>query len=290
MEEEAADSFNRTSTVLPPIPSGHYEVSFLEAPATPTPQTSHIEILGSGDAEVIEATFKSPDRHDSLDPHRDLHSISSAVILGSSKTPTDTHTARVQLPITSSEPEELLETGFESDVFARSTMEDALASPAKFPTQSPGDISSDGSRDTSPVRRAEPEILSRSSRALIKEYFTEATAIRLAPGHPTFALNEGQICNIQKAVANESARVSFDMLDSVVEKAKRLNLGECSHGLNLCSHSGRRNPLFVTDSETDLPTRESSTTRGGFTSDTAQAVAALVHVLATLDLPPAKLP
>ena len=81
------------------------------------------------------------------------------MIPGSSKTPTDTHTARVQLPITSSESEELLETGFESDVFARSTMEDALASPAKFPTQSPGDISSDGSRDTSPVRRAEPEIL-----------------------------------------------------------------------------------------------------------------------------------
>ena len=58
------------------------------------------------------------------------------------------------------------------------------------------------------------------------------------------------------------------MLNSVVEKAKRLNLGECSHGRNLCSHSGRRNPLFVTDSETDLPTRDFSATRGGFTSDT----------------------
>ena len=59
MEEETTDSSNRTPTVLLPNLSGHYEVSFLEAPATPTPQTSHIEILGSGDAEAIEATFKS---------------------------------------------------------------------------------------------------------------------------------------------------------------------------------------------------------------------------------------
>ena len=61
------------------------------------------------------------------------------------------------------------------------------------------------------------------------------------------------------------------MLNSVVEKTSRLNLGGCSHDRNPRTLSGRRNPLFVTDSETDFPTRESSTSRGGFTSDTAQS-------------------
>ena len=71
-------------------------------------------------------------------------------------------------------------------------MQDALVAPTNFPRQRLGDISSDASCNTSPLREAGPETLSSSSRELIKQYFSEVTTFRLPPGHSTIALNEGQ--------------------------------------------------------------------------------------------------
>ena len=107
-------------------------------------------------------------------------------------------------------------------------MEDALTSPKKVPRGRLGETSSDTSRSSSPVRESGTGPLTSSSRALIKQHFSEASPVFLPRGHPTVAFNEGQDSSILTAVANESARASFDMLSSVVERASRLNLGGCS--------------------------------------------------------------
>ena len=48
--------------------------------------------------------------------------------------------------------------------------------------------------------------------------------IRLDPGHPVVAFNQDQITSILRIVADESARASFEMLNSVVQRASMLNL------------------------------------------------------------------
>ena len=164
-------------------------------------------------------------------------------------------------------------------MFMLSTIDNALVSSRKFPTQPLGELYSDTSCNTSPVREVGPETLSRSSRALNKQYFTEITPIRVPPGHPTVALNESKISSILKAVANESARASFDKLSSVVEKASRLHLGECPHSRNHCSTSVNVIPLLGTDSEPEWPTRESSTSRGTSRVTCPRLMAVLVKIL-----------
>ena len=109
--------------------------------------------------------------------------------------------------------------GVNSEVYARSTMEDALTSPKKHPRGRLGETSSDTSRSSSPVRESGTGPLTSSSRALIKQHFSEASPVFLPRGHPTVAFDEGQVSSILTAVANESARASFDMLSSVVERA-----------------------------------------------------------------------
>ena len=59
----------------------------------------------------------------------------------------------------------------------------------------------------------------------MKQCFTETNPICLDPGHPVAAFNQEQITSILRIVADESARASFEMLNSVVQRASRLNLG-----------------------------------------------------------------
>ena len=121
--------------------------------------------------------------------------------------------------------------GVNSEVYARSTMEEALTSPKKLPRGHLGEMSSDTSRSSSPVRESGTGPLTSSRSALIKQHFSEASLVFLPRGHPTVAFNEGQVSSVLTAVDNESARASFDMLSSVVERASRLNLGGCSRWL-----------------------------------------------------------
>ena len=124
--------------------------------------------------------------------------------------------AQAPLPNSSSEAEEIRETDFESDANVRSTMYDALVSPTKIPSSQFGQNSSETFCNSSPVKEAGPEPFSRSSRPIIKQYSSEVTPFSLPQGHPTIALNESQICSILRVVTNESARASFDMLNSVI--------------------------------------------------------------------------
>ena len=82
-------------------------------------------------------------------------------------------------------------------------MGDALTLPNKFLRSQFGEVSSDTSCASSPVREAGPEPLSNSSRALINQHFSEAESVFLLLGHPTVAFNEGQVSGILTAVANE---------------------------------------------------------------------------------------
>ena len=71
-----------------------------------------------------------------------------------------------------------------------------------------------------------------SGRALIKEYFEEATPVRLSRGHPTIALNENQVSHMLKVVADEAVGTSLKEKGRIVQ-----GLFEAywtSLGTNLC--------------------------------------------------------
>ena len=148
-----------------------------------------------------------------------------------------------------------------------STMDDTLVNNRSQPLS--GDTSGNTS-PASPFREVGPTPLSSSSSALINQFFGEVTPICRLLGHPTIAFIEGQNCSILKAVASQTARVSFDVVSGVVDKASRLHLGDCSHRRNSRPTSAKANPMFATDYEPERPTRESSTSRADFTSDMSQ--------------------
>ena len=127
--------------------------------------------------------------------------------------------------------------------------------------------SSDTSGSSAPVKEAESNPLFSSNMAIIKQHFSETTPFSLPRGHPAIALNEGQICSILKVVPNESACASLDMLNSVVQAASRLNLGECAHQKKPCSSTARVNPLFATDSVLECPSRDTYLSRTDYSSD-----------------------
>ena len=113
--------------------------------------------------------------------------------------------------------------GMETDTgsLARSTLAQALYRPAEVQNITyPGGSSS----ETVPSEDPGPNPLSATSRVLIKQCFTETNPICLDPGHPVVAFNQEQITSILRIVADESARASFEMLNSVVQRASRLNL------------------------------------------------------------------
>ena len=108
---------------------------------------------------------------------------------------------------------------------ARSTLADALHSPAKTTAiVCPGGSSNESSDIIAPVELG-PTPLSGTSRAIVKHCFEEVSPICLDPGHPVVAFNQDQITSILRIVGDESARASFEMLNSIVERASKLNLG-----------------------------------------------------------------
>ena len=161
--------------------------------------------------------------------------------------------------------------GGNSDVYARSTMEDALTSPKKLQRGHFGETSSDTSRSSSPVRESGTGPLSSSSRALIKQHLSETSPVSLPRGHPTVAFIEGQVSSILTEVANESAIASFDMLSNVVERASRPNLGGCSRCNQPRGPATEGSLLLTTDCEPDCSLREFSASRTGFASDLSQS-------------------
>ena len=116
--------------------------------------------------------------------------------------------------------------GMDTDTgsMARSTLAQALYSPSK-----PGNVclpqtSSQDMSDPLPPEPRGPTLLSSTSRLIIKQCFEETNPTYLSPGHMTVAFNQGQISSILRIVVDESARASYEMLNSVVVRASRLNL------------------------------------------------------------------
>ena len=162
--------------------------------------------------------------------------------------------------------------GMETDTgsLARSTLAQALYRPAEIQNITcPGGSSSE--TVPSEVRKDPgPNPLSATSRVIIKQCFTESNPICLDPGHPVVAFNQEQITSILGIVADESARASFEMLNSVVQRASRLNLGSNTKSM---AHRPTRSVSGI-DTDTDVgsvsaitfdPHRDNSSI--GFTSE-----------------------
>ena len=90
--------------------------------------------------------------------------------------------------------------------------------------------------------------MSATSTVIIKHCFTETNPICLDPGHPVIAPNQEQITSILRIVADESAWASFEMLNSVVERASKLNLGSPSKTVS----QRRSRSLSGLDTDTDV--------------------------------------
>ena len=153
---------------------------------------------------------------------------------------------------------------------ARSTSAQALYSPSKPGNVSLPQTSSQDMSDPLPPEPRGPTPLSSTSRLIIKQCFEETNPTYLSPGHMTVAFNQDQISSILRIVAEESARASYEMLNSVVVRASRLNL-HSPRGATARRHT-QEGPHSGTDTDVGSESVMTYDTRGGdsspgFTSD-----------------------
>ena len=100
--------------------------------------------------------------------------------------------------------------------------------------------------------------LSGQSRALLKEYFETAEAIRLPLGHPTVAFSETQLYHLLKILTNETMSLTYSTMEKMVLDAVR--------GQPTTSQS--RTDHFRTRARAQTPARgESSDSNFGSESD-----------------------
>ena len=85
-------------------------------------------------------------------------------------------------------------------------------------------------------------LLGPSSRALIKEFFTNSEKFDFPKGHPTVAFTEDQISTVIKVVADETTRSIIGIMESLIQKASRLRIGPEDDLENTPSKSGSRYP------------------------------------------------
>ena len=152
-------------------------------------------------------------------------------------------------------------------------MADALTAPTRGFSTFTVEVSAstEGNRDV--TANNQPARLSISSRELVRKSFRDVTPIRLPQGHPVIALNQEQISCVLKAVADETAKASFDMLSSVVTRASQLNLGVSGGKSNQQVHrpfstysaTSASDTEFISDGGTTLA--RSETTRGRQSDD-----------------------
>ena len=162
--------------------------------------------------------------------------------------------------------------GMENDTgsIARSTLAQAFYC-QKPPTNisCPPD-SSNESRTPVPPEPTSPAPLTSSSRLIMKQYFEETNPTYLFPGHPTVVFNQNQVSSILRIVADESARASFEMLNSVVVRASQLSLrrpaGTTSRARTRTVLDPETDTDIVSDSGMTYNTGEGDSSPG-FTSD-----------------------
>ena len=119
------------------------------------------------------------------------------------------------------ENEGLTNTDLESQHYKRSTLADPIAAPVHNFAPRFSEGSEYVSPDEAIQRSGGPAPLSIHSQELIRTYFEKAHSFRLPQGHPTISLNQEQIGHILRIVADETARASFEMLNSVVTRASQ---------------------------------------------------------------------
>ena len=115
-------------------------------------------------------------------------------------------------------------TGQDSEGAVGSTVAQALSAPASTNVFRVFDTASNTSIDFPETAPREPQ-LGASSRALIKEFFETASPVHLPAGDQTLALNEGQVCGIPIAVADEAVKASLKTMESLIQRTSRLSLG-----------------------------------------------------------------
>ena len=116
------------------------------------------------------------------------------------------------------------DTGVDSVGSTESTVAETLFAPAKTTCFRVSDAASVTSVNFSEAPFRTPQ-LTCSSRTLITEYFDEAVPLGWPPGHRPIALNESQISQILKVVADEAVRSSLGSMANLFQQAIHLNLG-----------------------------------------------------------------
>ena len=97
-----------------------------------------------------------------------------------------------------------------------STLAEALLLPSTtLLPQGESEYSDVSASDRFPMENQIPPLGGRS-RALIKEYFAGNEVSNLPKGHPTIVFTEEQIKSVVRAVADETARASYDMLENLI--------------------------------------------------------------------------
>ena len=156
--------------------------------------------------------------------------------------------------------------GTESGQDIGSTLADVLRPGARRSLPETSDLSSTGSVGQPPVGPNLPPLGGRS-RAMIKECFAQNETFTLLPGNPAVVFTEGQVGSLLRVVADETARASYDMLENLIHRAKRLSLTtEPVDSATNKKGSKRRGSSVVTSWGRD---RDSSS--GGY-SDTSGAI------------------
>ena len=96
--------------------------------------------------------------------------------------------------------------------------------------------------------------LSGRSRAILKEYFEEASPIRLPVGHTTVVFTEPQVYHLLRTLTDETLRRSFSPMERMVLDAVRgtpTALQSCTSHFQLRGRAQTPGPRSQSDSETD---------------------------------------
>ena len=159
MDEETSEPVGPKTQTLPQISSFSPTIQALESPVTsPHCSTGHRGSKPKSQNVRITIANTVP-QDDSQDHQRHMPSTNTALTPSPLTSNSPERVAHLPPPTTFSDVDEVRETEFES-FCVRSTMEDALVSPRKFPSQPLGEISSGISCNTSSVREFGPEPLS----------------------------------------------------------------------------------------------------------------------------------
>ena len=211
---EPTQSFDNPKVISPKPPTRYLQSSLKDDNKNPDRKKNRVTInsvieeaeISSVEPSTTSTVPEASGQSDLKSPSRPVAAANFAATTSDAVTPVDSDA--------------------DSNAYARSTLAYALTAPQPRLVRLPSDETS--GTDSEPERPAASKsaTLSATSREVIRKYFSETQPISLPRGHPTVAFNRDQIEHILKVVADETARSSFEMLNSVVMRASRLSLGE----------------------------------------------------------------